>query len=1126
MTDTDSTDSTDTLSSKYVIVDHIDHVLNYSDTYLGSKDLHIEKLNIIDIDKDSSVIEERNISYIPAIFKIFDEILVNAADQKTRLDMIVNSNDFDYKIHTVKNIWVVVTKTKITVKNDGMGLDVEKIPEQDNKYPGEIIFGNLLAGTNFHSGDKLTGGKNGYGAKLANIFSTQFILETVDSVRKKKYCQKFENNMSVINKPSIRSYSGKPYTQIEYDLDFSRFSIDEYSDDIMSLFKKRVYDISCWVGKSVNVYYNGLKLNLDLESYIKLYKGVTDKNVVVSKLSPRWEIGITTSNDDILQSMSFVNGINTYMGGKHVDCIVDLISKKIIEHIKKKKKIVIKPCIARTQMYVFIKAAIVNPSFTSQTKEYCSTPKNKFGSIPEISQKLADKIISDTDIVKNIIENHEYKNKKKLKVNDGSKKNKIVVDKLSDANFAGGNKSYQCTLILTEGDSAKTMAISGLSDRNYYGVFPLRGKLLNTKDMKVSRIDANTEITNFKKIMGLKSDFDYSEYNETNWPLRYGRIKIMTDQDKDGFHIKGLLLNMVHSLWPSLLKKDIVSCLLTPIIKVTKGKIVKSFYNENDYEDWKVKTKDLQKWKIKYYKGLGTSNSVEAKQYFKDDKNLNYIWDNDVDTNGAMDLAFNKKNADKRKEWLSTTTNEVIDYNNPIVSIKNMVNKELIFFSHADNKRSLPDVIDGLKTTTRKILYGCFKRGLFGEKNEIKVSQLSGYISEHAAYHHGEMSLQGTIINMAQTFVGSNNYSILVPCGQFGSRLLGGKDASSSRYIFTYINKNIDKYFNRRDEPLYDYTDDDGFTTEPVRYVPVIPWILINGSHGIGTGYSTHIPCHQLSNVIKCTNKIWNGEDVKPEELPPHYEGFGGGVKRVSKNKYITSGVYKKIASDTILITELPIGKWTEDYINFLNTKVVKKEHISNYTDNSTEKTVKITIKLRRELKLSDMESHIDENGFNEVYKIFKLTESKTCNYGNMYMFDPNYSIKKYNDVIEIIKDFVDYRKSQYEKRKQYEVGQIKKKLIEVSNKFKFISMIVDGKLVINNRPKCDLVSDLASSGFDKIEDSYDYLLNMNIYQLTKENFEALKSKHGDLERKLEITEKITTNKMWKNDITELKVKK
>ena len=322
---------------------------------------------------------------------------------------------------------------------------------------------------------------------------------------------------------------------------------------------------------------------------------------------------------------------------------------------------------------------------------------------------------------------------------------------------------------------------------------------------------------------------------------------IMTDQDHDGFHIKGLLINMFHYLWPELLNFDFISYMTTPIVKVSLKKTVIPFYTLTDYDTWKKNTSNFNKYSIKYYKGLGTSTAQEAKQYFRELKVNDYSVTDKTDD--AVNLAFNKKLANDRKVWLKKYDREIIlDYNIKKTNIDDFVNKELIHFSNSDTSRSIGSCIDGLKTSQRKILYSCFKRKLY---SEIRVAQLSGYVSEHATYHHGEASLQGAIIGMAQDFVGSNNINLLKPNGQFGTRIMGGNDSASPRYIHTEINPITDLIYRKEDLPLLKYLDDDGLPVEPEYYVPIIPMVLVNGMVGIGTGWSTNIPQYNPVEIIK-----------------------------------------------------------------------------------------------------------------------------------------------------------------------------------------------------------------------------------------------------------------------------------
>ncbi len=258
-----------------------------------------------------------------------------------------------------------------------------------------------------------------------------------------------------------------------------------------------------------------------------------------------------------------------------------------------------------------------------------------------------------------------------------------------------------------------------------------------------------------------------------------------------------------------------------------------------------------------------------------------------------------------------------MDYSVERMLVSEFITKELVLFSVADNVRSIPSVLDGLKPAQRKVLYACFKRNL---KGDIKVAQLAGYVSEHAAYHHGEASLTSTMVGMAQNFTGSNNLNLLVPSGQFGTRLMGGKDAASSRYIFTRLSVVTRALFHPDDDPLLAYQDDDGQSIEPTHYLPVIPLVLVNGADGIGTGWSTSVPQFNPRDVIAAVRARLEG-DALPE-LTPWYRGFTGKIERKGGpdgTSYVTTGVAEVAEGGaSMTITELPIRRWTQDYKQML----------------------------------------------------------------------------------------------------------------------------------------------------------------------------------------------------------------
>jgi DNA topoisomerase-2 len=484
------------------------HIYSRPSMYIGTIDPNTIDAYIID---DDDKIIKSNITFIPGLFKIFDEAVVNAIDHsvRTRKDSETNNNNI------VKNIKITINKDTglIEIFNDGMGIEIIKHSEYDIWIP-ELIFGELLTSSNYNDDEvRVVGGVNGLGIKLTNIFSKSFIIETVDSVRKKLYIQKFTDNLTVKEVPEIKSCQKKSYTKITFMPDYEKFGLENMTDDIYKLFKRRVYDVSACTDTTVNVYFNDKKINIkDFEKYTDLFLDTkTIQPRIYEKVNDRWEVVVAISKTGTFEQISFVNGINTIRGGRHVEYLVNGITKKLVDLALSKKKKIIKPQHIKENIFIFVKSTIENPTFDSQTKETLTTLVTKFGSKCELSEKFYEKLYK-SGIIELALSATEVVEQKKLVKTDGKKVNKIIVAKLDDANLAGTKDSKDCTLILTEGDSAKTMAISGLSvvGRDKYGVYPLKGKIINVKDITLQKITDNNEITNLKKILGLEQNKDYS----------------------------------------------------------------------------------------------------------------------------------------------------------------------------------------------------------------------------------------------------------------------------------------------------------------------------------------------------------------------------------------------------------------------------------------------------------------------------------------------------------------------------------------------------------------------------------------------------------------------------------------
>lgn len=1118
----------------------LEHIIDIPDTYIGS----IEKTDIDTwvYDEVQDKIVYKNIKYIPGLYKIFDEVLVNAIDQHVRTE---HDDKINNKVTTIK-VNFDVDKNIITVMNNGEGIPIVEHKDHGVWVP-ELIFGHLLTSSNYDKDEKkITGGKNGYGAKLANIFSKSFKIETVDAERKLKYIQTFEKNMTIKGVPEITKSSVKPYTIIEFCPDLDRFGVDKLDNDTIQLMKKRVLDITACTNKNVSVFLNDKKLECKtLEKYVNYYLD-NDTEKVYEEVSDRWEIVVAVNPDTKFEQVSFVNGITTLKGGKHVDYVANAIIKKIQAYTStkgiKRKKLDLKPAHIKDNIFIFIRSTIENPAFDSQIKEYLTTPSTKFGSKCEVSDKFIEKLVK-TSLIERAMKLSDFKDNLGLQKVSGKKTTAIRgIDKLDDANKAGTNESLKCTLILTEGDSAKALAVAGLSvvGRDYFGVFPLRGKVLNVRDITLKRVSDNAEINNLVKIMGLKFNSKNKNKEETLKDLRYGRIMIFTDADVDGSHIKGLLMNLFSIFWPELLEiPGFLIALATPILKVKKNKESKEFYTMTEFNTWKETIDNVKAWDIKYYKGLGTSTSEEAKSYFMnfDDKNIAYaICDNNEDIANKelsidkIELAFDKKRSEDRKSWLKTYDKDnIIEQTQKKVYYHEFIDKELIHFSDYDCKRSIPCLCDGLKPSLRKIMYSCFKRNL---KKEIKVAQLAGYISENSAYHHGEQSLYDSIIGMAQDFVGSNNIELLEPKGQFGCRLAGGNDAASPRYIFTNLSELAFHIFNPLDNPLLEYNEDDGKKIEPLWYIPILPMILVNGSEGIGTGFSTKVPPHNPEEIVK---NLINMMDDKPfEKMIPWFRGFKGtvefkGINDYGLEQYTNKGTYKIIDDTTVLVNELPIGKWTDDYKTFLESllydKAVEgktnKQCLVDFSNNSTEKIVNYTLKFKKD-------ELVDLHKGGEIENILKLTDSKYTNYSNMHLYNNKGIICKYDNVEEIMKEFYLIRLVYYSKRKDHMLKVMQRELDVYKSKIRFIEGFISGEINILHKEDEEIEDILVGLEFPKFgnsEDndesySYEYLLGMKIKSLTKKKVEELKKL---FENKLAIYNDLllkSDKDLWKADLT------
>lgn len=1170
-----------TATETYTKLSQVEHILKRPDTYIGSVERTESQMWVYN--KERQLMEFKKISIVPGFYKIFDEILVNAADNKQR----------DKNMGYIK-ITINREEGEISVENDGKGIPVE-MHEKEGVYIPELVFGHLLAGSNFDDNEKKTvGGRNGYGAKLCNVYSTEFTLECQDSQNGKRYKTTWRDNMSKMDKPKITSNKSKDFVRVTFKPDFSKFNMPNgIDDDTESIILRRVYDLAGTVD-GVKVHLNGEHLKVGFKKYCEMYakaiaqerqdfdadgNGPAPANVIFEDAKihgGRWQIGFTVS-DGSFQQVSFVNSIATTSGGTHVNYIADQICNALLKDLTKKMKgHTLKANHVRNHIFIFVNCLVDNPAFTSQTKEQMTTKMSAFGSKCVLSDGFIKKVRA-TEAINNILHFAEKKADKAMAKTDGNKRSRIANEKLVDANLAGTRRGHECTLILTEGDSARALAVAGraILDPDRIGVFPLRGKMLNVRDAPIDQILKNQEINNIKQFLGLKHKEHYTDTKK----LRYGHLMIMADQDHDGSHIKGLLINFLQVQYPSLLQiPDFFREFTTPVVKVWQGSNPKkplkmrSFFTMPEYEEWKEKHHhEIKKWHYKYYKGLGTSSNEDAQVYFTDlDNHLKEFHTMKPEETELFELAFSKKKADARKEWLGKfVPGTFLDHSTKSISYTDFVNKELILFSMADNLRSIPSMVDGLKPGQRKVVYACFKRNLTKDK---KVVELAGYVSEQTAYHHGEASLQQTIIGLAQNFVGSNNVNILEPSGNFGSRLAGGSDAASARYIFTRLSPFARRVFSPQDEPILEAQFEDGKEIEPKTYAPVIPMVLCNGADGIGTGWSTSIPNYDPKDIIANLRRRMGRSEDSSEELPfqtmtPWFRGWKGTPELEAPGRYKFNGIITAGNPNEVVVTELPIRMWTDDFKARLE-KIIKAESggvpwVKDYKEFNDHKTVHFEIQMDEK----HIKKALDDG---ELLEKFKL--AKSVGTTNLVAFDPRGQIRKYDNVEQILEEFYVWRLNLYTERRKHWLKVLDDDYEKLKNMARFVEEIIAGKLVVSKKKKAVLVEELRAKKYrpfpkgvtakkvkntdeemdqeeeaDEAEEDvdagipgasdYDYLLSvcandsifirltfcllfqMQIYSLTLERLERLKKQIAAKKAERDDLEALSEKDLWCKDL-------
>jgi DNA topoisomerase II len=1091
---------------EYRNMDQRSHVLHRPDMYIGSIRPRLEQVYVSEMTEDGKChIKEVEMNNNPGLVRIFVEVLSNAIDNVWR------SNEMGTPVKAIR-VSIDPASGETSVWNDGHTIHIEK-NEESGLYNPDMIFGKLLTSSNYNDQEeRKTSGRNGLGVKLTNIFSKKFEIKTFDNVSGFLYQQTWSDNMNVRGEPKLtRPKLKNGYTEVSWIPDFERFGVENYSPEIVSLILKHVVDSAMITG--VNISFNGVKVGVKtLKDYALLWENVPDKQFIFTSTDDSAVALIPTRNSGVV---SFVNGVETTDGGVHVDAWSEAIFRPILERLNGKKGgTTLNIRELKNYFRLFVVSTLANPEFGSQEKTKLVAPVPK----AEMDARHINAIMK-WDImeeVKNLLRSKDLGVLKKVEKKRGFKK----IEGLDHANNAGGKHSADCSLILCEGLSAKTYAVMGIDvgaygkrGRDWFGIYPLRGKMLNVRNASSATISKNREVIDIIQALNIKHGVDYSD-DKNFATLDYGRLMILTDADTDGIHIAGLVLNFFHALFPSILKRErpFIVSMRTPIVRIY-GRENISFYTLEEF-----KKHPHTSAKVKYFKGLGTSSDKEIRESFGQ-KVVEYVEDPSSDLN--MNKVFSSKNSDDRKTWLTAYDEDscILYDKRPAVSsvaISEFIDGEMIKFSLDDCKRSIPNVIDGLKESHRKILYAALLKGLKHTGQTMKVAQLAGFVAEKTNYHHGEQCLFDTITKMAQEFPGSNNVPLFFRDGQFGTRLEGGKDAANARYIFTKLEKLTRLVFREEDDPLLKRVVDDGDVVEPVCYVPIVPMTLVNGCiAGIGTGWSTSVPAYNPIEVVEAI-KLWlhsDGKTVDEEgnrtypELQPWYRGFVGTISRTGENKWSSEGAMRQ-ENSSIVVDELPVGLWTNKFKENIEDLIESKK-LKNYKNYSTPTSVKFVIDT-----IPDEECTVDT---------LKLKTSLSTS--NMVFFTSDDKLRKFDHVDEILDYFCKVRLDYYVKRKEFVLERLKEQLVTVQNKRRFLSEVMKKELVIQERDEDDVEADLDSRGYVRKangdDSGYKYLLNQPIRSFSNQKLAKLDQEISSLIDQVSALEQEDPRSMWMKELDE-----
>lgn len=1130
----------------YEKMDPITHIHKRPDMYVGSLERKTQPGEWLFGEDDRFHWESAPV-YSDGLWRIFLEPISNIIDNVWR------SRQAGIECKKIR-VDIDETRGQITLWNDGLWIPIEKQGET-MLYNAQLIFGTLLTSSNYDdTEDRLSSGRNGLGVKLTNVFSTEFEVECGDPDHGQVYKQMWHNHMREVAEPVLRRKKATTgYTCLRFIPDLPMFGMDRLDATALGLFRKTCVDMA--MATRVPVHLNGKRLVIhNFKDYVMLYPmpPPASEEEAASKrpLSVQWdndeiqarsgetmEAVICPSFDDEAHEIGFVNGIYNREGGVHTEIVASEFFKGLVARLNKGRTThLFTAKDVRPHFSIFVNTQLVNPTFSNQSKTRLLSPIPRVAIDPKHLTAVMNRW-GFADKMKELLRVREMSS---LKKSEKKVRGYHRIEGLDHANRAGGKDSNDCTLILCEGLSAKTYAITGIEcgwnghkGRDYFGVFALKGKLLNVRNASTDSISGNKEIASIIQALNLRHRVDYRE-EAAFQTLAYGRVMIITDADVDGLHIASLILNLFHVLFPTLLRREqpFLFWMMTPVAKIfplpsSASSPVLTFYNDFEYQK-ALQERTGTRFKVKYYKGLGTSSDEEVRDTFGA-KVVSFQLDEKADDQMAM--VFSKTAANERKRWMEGY--DPLVYRTPIdtYDITMFIDQEHIRFSIDDCKRNIPNLYDGLKLSQRKILFSVFKKGLVPGGKSMKVAQLAGYVAETSNYHHGEQCLYDTITRMAQDFVGSNNIPLLFKDGQFGSRTHNGRDAANGRYIFTKMTPLTRRLFPAEDDALLTYTLDDGEQVEPDYYVPILPMILVNGCRtGIGSGWSCNVPLYHPMRLMECVQEwldsLEKGGSYMLPELVPHYEGFRGRIERVGEMKFRSYGIVEleTMPASVPVEDKKPRGggrkkKTSGSGESHRITEIPVDASIDKYKD--------LLERLLEEKKLKGLKNYSSPNqplfcltpadGFALNEETLHLTSD--IHLSNMVLFTELGRLQKYADLNEIFHHYCMRRLSLYRERKAAMLATLRERLAEELLRRRFLEDVIEDRVQVFRRSEEEIMGQLSQRQYPS---GSDFLLAMPVRQFTREHLLQLGQKIGRIEKEIAELERTTPSDMWRGELDAL----